>query len=96
MSEQKRPSHAQINGQIFLDAEVARDLHRRVNERLAGGSAITMSELRDLLGTSRKFAVPIGEYLDRIGLTKREGDVRRLGTAKAAAAGIHDRAALES
>jgi selenocysteine-specific elongation factor len=86
----------EINGQIFLDAEVARDLHRRVSERLAGGRAITMSELRDLLGTTRKFAVPIGEYLDRIGLTKREGDVRRLGPAKTAAAGIHDRAALES
>ncbi len=86
----------EINGQIFLDAEVASELHRRVSERLAGGRAITMSELRDLLGTSRKFAVPIGEYLDRIGLTKREGDVRRLGTAKAAAAGIHDPAALEN
>ena len=28
-----------------------------------------MAELRDLLGTTRKYAVPIGEYLDRIGLT---------------------------
>ena len=40
---------------------------------------MTMAELRDLLGTTRKYAVPIGEYLDRIGLTRREGDVRRLG-----------------
>jgi selenocysteine-specific elongation factor len=38
-----------------------------------------MAELRDLLGTTRKYAVPIGEYLDRIGLTRREGDLRRLG-----------------
>ena len=38
-----------------------------------------MAELRDLLGTTRKYAVPIGEYLDRIGLTVREGDLRRLG-----------------
>ena len=37
-----------------------------------------MAELRDLLGTTRKYAVPIGEYLDRIGLTRREGDLRRL------------------
>ena len=66
---------------LFLDSGVERELRRRVAERLAGGSAITMSELRDLLGTSRKFAVPIGEYLDRIGLTRREGDVRRLGLA---------------
>ena len=39
---------------------------------------MTMAELRDLLGTSRKYAVPIGEYLDRISLTRREGDLRRL------------------
>jgi hypothetical protein len=42
---------------------------------------MTMADLRDLLGTTRKYAVPIGEYLDRIGLTRREGDVRRLGEA---------------
>jgi selenocysteine-specific elongation factor len=42
-----------------------------------------MAELRDLLGTTRKYAVPIGEYLDRIGLTKREGDLRRLGPVAA-------------
>ena len=70
---------------LFLDTGVERELRRRVTERLADGSAITMSELRDLLGTSRKFAVPIGEYLDRIGLTRREGDVRRLGPASATA-----------
>ena len=37
-----------------------------------------MAELRDLLGTTRKFAIPIGEYLDRIGLTVRRGDQRWL------------------
>jgi selenocysteine-specific elongation factor len=42
---------------------------------------MTMADLRDLLGTTRKYAVPIGEYLDRIGLTRREGDLRRLGPA---------------
>jgi selenocysteine-specific elongation factor len=85
----------EINGQIFIDSEVASELHRRVRERLVDGSAITMSGLRDLLGTTRKFAVPIGEYLDRIGLTKRDGDVRRLGPAKAGAIESQDRTAPE-
>ena len=49
------------------------------SSRLSGGSTMTMADLRDLLGTTRKYAVPIGEYLDRIGLTRREGDVRKLG-----------------
>jgi selenocysteine-specific elongation factor len=38
----------------------------------------TVSELRQLLGTSRKYAVPLVEYLDKIGFTERDGDKRRL------------------
>jgi selenocysteine-specific elongation factor len=72
----------EISSSLYLDTDSEQELRRRVIERLAGGSAITMSELRDLLGTTRKYAVPIGEYLDRIGITKREGDVRRLGPAR--------------
>jgi selenocysteine-specific elongation factor len=45
-----------------------------------------VAEIRDLLGTSRKFAVPICEYLDRIRLTRREGDLRVLASGEIAAA----------
>ncbi len=71
----------EVGGGIFLDAQVENELQRRVVERLADGVALTMADLRDLLGTTRKYAVPIGEYLDRIGLTRREGDARRLARA---------------
>jgi len=74
-----------IGNQLYLDFEAEGELRRRITERLAGGSRITMAELRDLLCTTRKFAVPIGEYLDRIGLTVREGDARRLRDPAAAA-----------
>ena len=37
---------------------------------------MTVSEIRDLLGTTRKYAVPFCEYLDRVGVTRREGDLR--------------------
>ncbi|MEW4570340.1 selenocysteine-specific translation elongation factor [Tautonia sp. JC769] len=65
---------------LYLDVEADLELKRLVAERLGEGATLSMAELRDLLGTSRKYAVPIGEYLDRIGLTIREGDVRRLGS----------------
>ena len=71
----------EIHSSLFLDVDTESELRRRVMARLADGSAIAMSELRDLLGTTRRYAVPLGEYLDRIGLTKREGDTRRLGLA---------------
>ena len=40
-------------------------------------------ELRDLLGNTRKYAIPFCEYLDRIGVTRRDGDLRVLAEAKA-------------
>ncbi len=67
---------------LYLDVETESELRRRVTERLADGATMTMAELRDLLSTSRKYAVPIGEYLDRIGLTERAGDVRVLRTSR--------------
>ena len=33
------------------------------------------SDARDILGTSRKYVVPLLEYFDARGVTKREGDV---------------------
>ena len=42
---------------------------------------LTVSEIRGVLDTSRKYAVPMCEYLDRIGLTRRENDVRVLNEA---------------
>ena len=42
----------------------------------------TMAQLRDVLGTSRKYALPLMEYFDSLGFTTRDGDLRRLRKAK--------------
>ena len=51
-------------------------------ERLKGFFAkkkeMTVGEFRDILGTSRKFALPFLEYLDSNRITIRVGDVRKL------------------
>lgn len=39
----------------------------------------TMSQLREQLGITRKHAVPLGECLDKMGLTRRSGDGRLPG-----------------
>ena len=70
----------EISSSLYLEFDIEAALRRKVIDRLAEGRTMTMADLRDLLGTTRKYAVPIGEYLDRIGLTRREGDVRKLGT----------------
>ncbi|MBM3979357.1 MAG: selenocysteine-specific translation elongation factor [Planctomycetes bacterium] len=67
-----------VTDEFYLSAEAEAAMRRRVTERLRAGPGATVAEIRDLLGTTRKYAVPVCEYLDRVGLTKREGDTRVL------------------
>ena len=41
----------------------------------------TMANLRDSLSITRKHALPLGNCLDKMGLTKRQGDLRVAGSA---------------
>jgi selenocysteine-specific elongation factor len=66
-----------VSDDIFLHADADAEFRRRVLNRLAaGGPGLTVAEIRDLLGTTRKYAVPLCEYLDRVGVTRRRGDYR--------------------
>jgi selenocysteine-specific elongation factor len=50
----------------------------KIRETLLHNEHITLAEVRDLLGTSRKYAQALLEHLDAIGTTMREGDTRKL------------------
>ena len=60
----------------------ASDLSERMktalHQHLSGTGDITPATFRDLFGTTRKYAIPLLEYLDREGFTIRVGDTRRL------------------
>ena len=73
-----------IGGDVYLHSEAEADMRRRVTERLADGSGATVAEIRDLLGTSRKYAVPFCEYLARIGVTRRAEDLHYLAKTDSA------------
>ncbi len=62
---------------IYLHADTAGQMIAKVRALLAKGGA-TVADIRNELGTTRKYAVPICEYLDRAGITRREGDLRVL------------------
>jgi selenocysteine-specific elongation factor len=40
------------------------------------GSQVTLAQVRDATGSTRKFILPILEYFDSKGYTRRAGDVR--------------------
>ncbi len=67
-----------VTNEIYLHADASAEMLKRVKEKLAGGGSATVAEIRDLLGTTRKYAIPLCEYLDRTGTTKRVGDLRLL------------------
>jgi selenocysteine-specific elongation factor len=72
---------------VYLHADVEAQMRKLIENRLAaGGPGLTVADIRDLLGTTRKFAVPLCEYLDRIGVTRREGDLRVLAATQSSAA----------
>jgi selenocysteine-specific elongation factor len=50
---------------------------RALREEFAQGE-ITPAAFRDRFGTTRKYTIPLLEYLDREGVTMRVGDRRRL------------------
>lgn len=68
-----------VTDDIYLHSEAEEEMRRLLREKLAGGGpGLTVADIRDLLGTTRKYAVPLCEYLDRAGVTRREGDLRLL------------------
>ena len=71
----------EISPQLYLHAEVEKECRERLAAELADGKGLTLSVIREMLNTTRKYAVPYCEYLDRIGFTKRQGDLRVLARA---------------
>ncbi|MCH7703410.1 MAG: SelB C-terminal domain-containing protein, partial [Planctomycetes bacterium] len=68
----------EIGRELYLHAEHEHLLRQRVRDLVAEHEAMSVGQLRESLGSSRKYVVPFLEYLDRIGYTRRDGDVRRL------------------
>jgi selenocysteine-specific elongation factor len=63
---------------LFLP-EVMEDVRRQLVDYLKENGEIDVSTFRSLIGTTRKFAVPLLNFFDTQGITIRQGDVRVLG-----------------
>ncbi|MCK4715507.1 MAG: SelB C-terminal domain-containing protein, partial [Candidatus Marinimicrobia bacterium] len=72
----------QIDKDKFLHSEVVKKGMSLIREYLINKNRATVSVLKDVLQTSRKWAVPILNYYDRVGLTVREGNYRLLSQEK--------------
>jgi selenocysteine-specific elongation factor len=67
-----------ITREIILSKDTIENAQRKISDYLETKGKATASELRTMLGGSRKFIIPLLEYFDRQGFTRREGDHRVL------------------
>ncbi|HIM30418.1 MAG TPA: hypothetical protein EYG57_12845 [Planctomycetes bacterium] len=74
-----------VSNVYFVHADIDLEMRKRLRAAAENSpNGMTLSEIRNIMGTSRKFAVPYCEYLDRIGVTVRNGDTRQFAAYDAA------------
>jgi len=73
-----------VSPDLLLSSAGLRRVAKTIMDYLATHKTMTVATARDLLKSSRRFVVPVLEYLDRAGITRREGDVRVRGASSLA------------
>jgi selenocysteine-specific elongation factor len=67
----------QIDKEWVVHVETWRSMKERLRTAFAATPTMTVSDIKAVFDLSRKHAVPLCEFLDRVGVTRREGDQRR-------------------
>jgi selenocysteine-specific elongation factor len=65
-----------VSDDLVFHQKTLQELKRQVSELKSGMPKIDISRFKDFVGVSRKYAIPLLEYLDREHVTRRAGDER--------------------
>ncbi len=71
-----RGEAVKVTPELFVGRRHLDSIRAWMKEFFQSHSELSMADLRTGLGMSRKYSVPVLEYLDRQGWTRRAGDVR--------------------
>lgn len=74
----KTDARGQSTQNIVFHRDVIDDTKSRLTASFQDGAAFTVSDVKGVLGTSRKYLIPLLEMLDRAQFTRRNGDKRTL------------------
>ena len=66
----------QVGEDLYFHRDAIAQARDRILEYINRNGSITCGQARDLLGSSRKFIIPLLEYLDAQGFTIRKGNER--------------------
>ena len=65
-----------VSDDLLFHRDALHDLRRLMAQEKAKSSKINVARFKDLTGVTRKYAIPLLEYLDRERITRRVGDER--------------------
>ncbi|MBZ5553949.1 MAG: selenocysteine-specific translation elongation factor [Acidobacteriia bacterium] len=65
-----------VTSELMFHADSIQELRNRLLARKSTAPRMTVSEFKELTGITRKYAIPLLEFLDRERVTRRDGDVR--------------------
>jgi len=68
----------QLSSEVVYTISEYRSVCEKIRQFLLANQRINAAQARDLLGTSRKYAIALLEHLDDIRVTRRVGDYREL------------------
>ena len=75
---QERGDVVKVNETVIFTSAAYADMAARVVAHLQAHGSVTVADARTIFGTSRKYVLPLLEYLDRQRVTRRVGDERVL------------------
>jgi len=64
--------------EVFFHRDALEEARQRLRQHLEKSQTMTASDAKNVLGSSRKYCIPLLEYLDKTGFTVRRGDLREL------------------
>ncbi|HYG60410.1 MAG TPA: SelB C-terminal domain-containing protein, partial [Symbiobacteriaceae bacterium] len=68
-----------VGDDMIISSAMLEEAARRTREHLKANGKIAVSAFREMLGTSRKYAMPLMEWMDEQKITRRAGDERLPG-----------------
>ncbi|MDO5334660.1 MAG: selenocysteine-specific translation elongation factor [Coriobacteriia bacterium] len=68
-----------LDSETIYAASVIKRHKETISDFINKQGPATTAQLKELMNTSRKYAIPLLEYFDKIGFTEREEDTRKLG-----------------
>ncbi|MGC9324390.1 MAG: selenocysteine-specific translation elongation factor [Desulfomonilia bacterium] len=77
-----RGTVVKIKDDMYLSAAYETRLKKAVQEFIVKNTSLAPTDMKALIGVSRKFAIPYLEYLDRIHFTMRIDNVRKLAGSR--------------